>query len=116
MRDSPYSLHTPARACGFAGFNIPIFKIIDCKAQTVEFGGLPTRRACHLAGKAVYEAIPPPRKPPPITVWKLLRIPRAALSPRRKPSPADSWYRAPREEHPMAATPSIRKADFLWQK
>src|SRR5438445_13674102 len=79
MRDSPYSLHTPARACGFAGFNIPIFKIVDCKAQTVEFGGLPTRRACHLAGKAVYEAIPPPRKPPPITVWKLLRVARPAF-------------------------------------
>src|SRR2546423_15449513 len=80
MRDSPYSLHTPARAYGFAGFNIPIFKIVDCKAQTVEFFGLPTRRACHLAGKAVYEAIPPPRKPSPITVWKLLPMPRPALS------------------------------------
>jgi len=81
MRDSPYSLHTPAQAYGFAGFNIPVFKIVDCKAQTVEFGGLPTRRACHLAGKAVYEAIQPPRKPPPITVWKLFAHPaRRALS------------------------------------
>src|SRR6267154_19377 len=116
MRDSPYLFHTPAFVSGFAGFKIPVFKIIDCKAQTVEFAGLPTRRTCHLAGKAVYEAIPPPRKPPPITVWKLLRVARPAFIGLGNRHNDESWYRAPREEHPTAATPSIRKADFPWRK
>jgi len=38
MRDSPYSLHTPARAYGFAGFKIPFLKALIARLKQSSAG------------------------------------------------------------------------------